>query len=200
MRIPNLNVNSGLVLAAAFVALLVLAACSVNVKKDKSGEEKKVDIETPLGGIHVSKNADVRDVGLSVYPGARLKEKEENGGEKSANVNFSALGFGLKVVAVEYESDDPPAKLIAYYKDQLKKYGKVLECHTSAHGGDMNVHAGEHDSHESQELRCEGDSSGKNVELKVGTEDNQHIVSVEPKGKGSEFALVYVQTHGKDTI
>jgi len=36
------------------------------------------------------------------------------------------------------------------------------------------------------------------VELKVGTEDNQHIVAVEPQGKGSSFALVYVQTHGKE--
>ena len=35
------------------------------------------------------------------------------------------------MVALEYESDDAPAKLVAYYKDQLKKYGKVLECHTS---------------------------------------------------------------------
>jgi hypothetical protein len=37
------------------------------------------------------------------------------------------------------------------------------------------------------------------VELKVGTEDNQHIVAVKPDGKGSRFALVYVRTHaGKD--
>ncbi len=195
-----LDINSRLALVAAFAALLLLPACSVNVRKDKGGEEKKVDIETPLGGIHVSKDADVRDVGLPVYPGARVKEKEVSGEEKSANVNLSALGFGLKVVAVEYESDDPPAKLIAYYKDQLKKYGSVLECHTSGHGGDMSVHTGKHDSHESRELKCEGDNSGKNVELKVGTEDNEHIVSVEPRGKGSDFALVYVQTHGKDTI
>ena len=200
MRIPKLNVKSRLAFAAASAALLVLPACSINVRKDKGGEEKKVDIETPLGGIHVSKSADIRDIGLPVYPGARVKEKGENGEEKSANVNLSALGFGLKVVAVEYESDDPPAKLIAYYKDQLKKYGSVLECHTSGHGGDMNVHTGKHDSHESKELKCEGDNSGKNVELKVGTEDNEHIVSIEPQGKGATFALVYVQTRGKDTI
>jgi hypothetical protein len=195
-----LDINSRLILTVICAALLVLPACSVNVKKDRAGEEKKVDIETPLGGIHVDKDANVRDVGLPVYPGARPKEKKEDGEEKSANVNLSALGFGLKVVAIEYESDDPPAKLLAYYKDQLKKYGNVLECHTSGHGGNMSVHTGKHDSHESKELKCEGDDSGKNVELKVGTEDNQHIVSIEPQGKGATFALVYVQTHGKDTI
>src|SRR5256712_8691364 len=195
---PGANFLHGFALAV--IALVLLPACSINVKKNEDGEDKKVDIETPLGGIHVSKDADVRDVGLPVYPGARVKEKEVSGEEKSANVNLSALGFGLKVVAVEYESDDPPAKLIAYYKDQLKKYGSVLECHTSGHGGDMSVHTGKHDSHESKELKCEGDNSGKNVELKVGTEDNEHIVSIEPQGKGATFALVYVQTRGKDTI
>jgi hypothetical protein len=39
------------------------------------------------------------------------------------------------------------------------------------------------------------DASG--TELKVGTTDRQHIVSVKPSGGGSEFALVYVQTRGK---
>jgi hypothetical protein len=35
--------------------------------------------------------------------------------------------------------------------------------------------------------------------LKVGTEDDQHIVAVDPGDatKGSTFALVYVHTRGK---
>jgi hypothetical protein len=45
-------------------------------------------------------------------------------------------------------------------------------------------------------LKCEGD--GKDIELKVGRNDDQHIVSVQPEGKGSSFSLVYVRTHGKD--
>jgi len=40
--------------------------------------------------------------------------------------------------------------------------------------------------------------------LKVGTKDNQHVVSISPqdKGKGTDFALVFVQARGssKDTI
>jgi len=189
--------RSGFILALAFTALLLLTACSVNVKKDESGEEKKVDIQTPVGGIHVSKDADVRDIGLSVYPGARIKQKEANGEEKSANVNISSGLFGLKVVAVEYESDDAPDKLVTYYKDQLKKYGNVLECHTSGSGGEVDVHAGK-DS-DSKELTC-GHDSGRTIELKAGTRDNQHIVAVKPQDKGCSFALVYVKTRGNDTI
>src|SRR2546422_6268209 len=110
------------------IVLLALVACSVNVKKDEQGKDKNVDINTPFGGIHVNENADVRDTGLSVYAGARLKKKDDSGDEKSANVNISTGEFGLKVVAVEYESDAAPGKLVAYYKNELKKYGNVLEC------------------------------------------------------------------------
>ena len=52
-----------------------LPACSINVKKEQNGQDKQVDINTPVGGIHVSKGADAADVGLAVYPGARLKQE-----------------------------------------------------------------------------------------------------------------------------
>ena len=179
---------------ASLVALLLLSACSVNVKKEANGEDKQVDIKTFAGGIHVSNDADVADTGLVVYPGARLKPKESSGDNKSANVNLSGFGYSLKVVALEYESDDAPAKVLAFYKDQLKKYGTVLECHTAGLDLEMGSHGSKSDSNE---LTCEG-SHGNNIELKVGKKDDQHIVAVEPEGKGSSFSLVYVRTHGKD--
>ena len=191
---------------ASFTALLLLSGCSVNVKKEPNGQDKQVDINTLVGGIHVSQQADVSDIGLAVYPGARLKQKDSDGSDKSANVNISGFGFGIKVVALEYESDDAPAKVLSFYKDQLKKYGNVLECHTThldlgTRVGHVNVETklGTHDStNHSNELSCEGDH-GSNIELKVGKKDDQHIVAVEPEGKGSSFSLVYVRTHGKDT-
>lgn len=194
MRRTRLRGLCGLALACATLASLLLPACSVNVKKEKNGDDKQVDINTPVGGIHVSKGADVADIGLAVYPGARLKQRDSDGEDKSANVNISGFGFGLKVVALEYESDDSPAKLVAYYKDQLKRYGKVLECHTSHFDVNTDMKDSDHRSHE---LGCEG-TSGNNIELKVGTKENQHIVAVKPEGNGSSFSLVYVRTHGKD--
>ena len=187
-------------LASSFLGgflILALAGCSINVKKNGEDAEKKVDIDTPIGGIHVSQQANPRDIGLDVYPGAKPAEKEVAGQEKSANVNISTGFFGLKVVAQEYQSDAVPAKLIDYYTNQLKKYGKVLECHGSWNGDHASV---SHSSGKSNELKCE-QSSGDAVELKVGTEDNQHIVSIAPEGKGSKFALVLVRVRGKeDTI
>ena len=192
MRRTDFHATRSMALAVGGLALMLLAACSVNVKKEQNGEDKQVDIRTPMGGIHVSKGANAEDVGIAVYPGARLKEKDSDG-DKSANVNISGFGFGLKVVALEYESDDPPAKVIAYYKDQLKRYGDVLVCHTSHL--DVNADIKDRDKG-SRELTCEG--SGSNIELKVGSKENQHIVAVEPQGSGSTFSLVYVRTHGKD--
>ncbi len=179
-------------LAAGFA----LSACSVNVKKESNGEDKQVNIKTLAGGIHVSNDADVMDTGLSVYPGARMKPKSTSHDNKSANVNISGFGYSLKVVALEYESDAEPAKILSFYKDQLKKYGDVLECHTSDLNLDMKT--GSHGSHsDSNELSCEGDH-GSNIELKVGKKNDQHIVAVQPEGKGCSFSLVYIRTHGKD--
>lgn len=193
MRKTGSQVVSGFSIGLAILNILLLSACSINVKKEANGQDKQVDIDTLVGGIHVTKGANVADVGIAVYPGSRLKQ-EGSDGDKSANVNISSFGYGLKVVALQYESDDSPAKVAAYYKDQLQRYGHLLECHT-AHF-DVKADPKRWD-HGSQELTCEG-SSGSNIELKVGTKENQHIVAVEPEGKGSTFSLVYVRTHGKD--
>jgi len=186
------SMPSLIVIVVIVAVFSFLPGCSVNVKKAANGQDKQVDVNTFLGGVHVSKQADVSDIGLAVYPGARLKEGNSDGSDKSANVNISGFGYGIKVVALEYESDDAPAKVLSFYRDQLKKYGNVLECHTSR--GNWNVNTGKSGSNE---LTCEG-SGGKDIELKVGKKDDQHIVAVAAEGKGSSFSLVYVRTHGKD--
>ena len=194
--------NSCLVLTLTFGALLAFPGCNVNVKKDSEGTENKVDIETPVGGLHVTKDADVRDTGLPVYPGARRKEQNSKDDTNSAHLNISTSLFGIKVVAIEYLADDPPDKLVTYYKDQLKKYGYVLECHSNESHPGTNMD-GVDTSGDSKKLKCEEDQNGKTIELKVGNERNQHIVSIKPAedGKGSDFGLVYIQMRGgKDTI
>jgi len=205
MRTPGM-LGASFAMTSVVVGLVLLSSCSINVKKSDKGEDKNVDIQTPLGGIHVSKEAAVRDTGLPSYPGAREKEKGSDGNESKANVNISSSFFGVKVVAVEFLSDDPPDKVATFYREQLKKYGGVLECHTSnRHGdaGDVDVDLSKDGEKKDNRLSCEH-GSGSTLELKVGTKDNQHIVSISPqdKGKGTDFALVFVQTRGgnKDTI
>ena len=179
-------------LAVTLAVMAALISCSVNVRKEKDGDDKQVDIKTPMGSVHVSKGADPEDVGIVVYPGARLKNGDDDDHDKSANVSVSGFGYGVKVAALEYESNDAPDKVAAFYQDQLKKYGKVLVCRT----GHFHVDTDIDKNSTSHELTCEG-SGGVDIELKVGNKENQHIVAIEPDGSGSKFSLVYVRAHGK---
>ena len=183
-------------LGAVFAALCALPACSINANDKAADGEKHVDIKSPMGDLHVSEQADIRDAGLTLYPGAKPAPKEDSDDNKSANVNLSLPGFSLKVVAAEFLSNDAPDKIIAYYNKELPKYGKPIQCHGSWNGGHANYDGKDGMS---KPVSCGNDNKGDAVELKVGTEGNQHIVSVKPNGQGSRFALVYVRMHtGKD--
>lgn len=186
--------------AIAIATLTLLPACSVNVNKDAEKEGgKNVDIKSPIGDLHVSEQVDIRDSGLTIYPGATPAPKEGDD-EKSANVNLSFPGFSMKVIAAEFLSNDPPAKITAYYDKELQKFGKPIECNGAySKSGSMTV---DDDKGElSKAVSCDkSDGRGESLELKVGTEGNQHIVSVKPSNKGTRFALVYIRMHsGKDT-
>ena len=191
----NRSVIAKLALGALFAALCVLPACSIATNDKGKDGEKHVDIKSPIGDLHVSEQADIRDAGLTLYPGAKPAPKEGGDDKKSANVNLSLPGFSLKVVAAEFVSGDSPEKIIAYYNKDLQKYGKPIQCHGAWSDVDSNADKDE----VSKPVSCGNNNGGDAVELKVGTEGNQHIVSVKPNSQGSRFALVYVRMHtGKD--
>ena len=177
---------------AAALALLWLTGCSIHEQRTADNKDKKVEIKTPFGDLKVNTEVDAKETGFPVYPGAR--PALDHGDDKnSANVNINSPMFGLKVVAVKFESDDAPEKVLAFYHDKVKAFGgKYLECH----GLDINVNAGDDD--DEKELTCgKHEGRGDSTELNGGTPDRQHIVSVRPRGSGSEFALVYVNKRGK---
>ena len=183
-------------LATTAALMVLLGGCAIHETHGDNNESKKVDITTPFGGIHVNAHdIDPKATGIAVYPGATIVEKEK--GNDSANVSIDSSFFGLKVVALKFRTNDPPEKVLSYYRDQLKSFGGVLECKP----GHYDAQPSKGDS---RELTCGKKHEGVNLnidtdgtELKVGTTDRQHIVSVKPYGGGSEFALVYVQTRGK---
>jgi hypothetical protein len=177
------------------IAIAIPSFAPAQSQKQDSGQDKNFDVRSSVGDLHVGSDADARKAGLPPYPGARLHHDEEN--SNAVNLGVLTEAFGFKLVVAKYDSDDAPEKVIAYYRERLKKYGKVLECHTREHEGDSHAEVDE-DEH-SKELKCEGDNTGPVTELKVGTEDNQHVVAIEPKDghSGSTFALVYVHTRGK---
>jgi len=150
-------------------------------------------VKSSVGDLHVGKDADAQKAGLPLYPGARPEREQDN---DPLNFGIATESFGLKLIVAKYESDDPAEKIFAFYREKLKKYGKVLECHN--HGDNSGFHTDD-DQERNQPLKCEGDNSGPVQELKVGTEGNAHIVAVEPRasGKGTSFAIVYMHRRGK---
>jgi len=188
---------SSLLVLSFFV--LSLSACNVNVKeKHDANGDKEVTIQSPVANMHIGQDAKSEDTGIPVYPGARLVQKDDDGGSERANLNVSTSLFGIKLVVVKYASDDAPEKLVSFYGKELKKFGSVLECRREGKGADVDVDMD--DSKHGDSGKCSGDNKGQTVELKVGNSDNHHIVAVTPKGTGSEFALVYVRTRDDKTI
>src|SRR5271169_4157266 len=117
---------------------LAVAILSLPVWAQQSNtQDKPFDVQSSVGDMHVGKDADAKKAGLPLYPGARPKVEKDN---DPLNFGIVTEAFGLKVVVAKYESDDSPDKVVAYYRDKLKKYGRVLECHSQKHSGDVDVH------------------------------------------------------------
>jgi len=170
--------------------LAIGPACSVSHHAEDEKGNKKVEIKTPFAEIKVGTDTDAKDTGMSPYPGARTKESAGDDHHR-ANVQIGGEDFGLKVVALTYQTDDSPDKVIDFYRKDLKRYGKVLECPKGV---------SESKGKDEEEIRCSDSGSeepGK-LALVVGVPKRQHLVAVKPNGKGTEFDLVYVNVRGKD--
>jgi hypothetical protein len=182
----------------AFATLLSPGALIAQAQQPDNGtKDPNLDVHSSMGDLHMGKDADARSAGLPLYPGAHPRPDEPD----SDSMNFGLLteAFRLKLVIAKYGSDDAPGKVVDFYREKLKKYGKVLECHSTEHGGSAHVDVDDQKEQPSKELKCEGDNTGPVTELKVGTEDNEHVVAIKPNraGKGTIFALVYLYTRGK---
>lgn len=177
---------------AAFLCVacvLALSACKVTTgPRGPDGRHDDVDIRTPLGSISVHTNEnDPKATGMALYPGAQIRKDAD--GEGGANVNVSSSLFGVKVVALKYRSDDSPDKILSFYRKEMSKYGKVVDC-----TGSFALGYRHHD--QDAEVNCDNAQTGHEYKelLRVGTQNNQRDVAIRPNGNGSDFALIFVRT------
>ena len=178
-------------------ALLITFLVSLRAIAQNNDRDKNVDVRSPVGDLHVGKDADAQKAGLPRYPGARPQNEENN---NPLNLALSTDDFGMKLIVAKYETPDSPERVLNFYRDKMKKYGKVLECHgTDDKGG---ADSNEDDQPGSKPVQCEGDNSGPVRELKVGTEDNQRIVAIEDtkSGKATAFVIIYLHKHATGEI
>jgi hypothetical protein len=165
---------------------MTLTACSVDVHEDRVGDRARVDIRTPMGGVLVRTNVDSPETGLAVYPGAHAHRQGRD--PENANVNVASSMFGVRLTAAKFLSDDPPVKIVEFYKNEMHRYGDVLECKGNV---DFTRRGG---------LRrpvCKEKWRSHETQLVVGTEHQHRIVAVKPHPGGTEFAVVYLETRGQ---
>ncbi|HMH14105.1 MAG TPA: hypothetical protein VK578_13440 [Edaphobacter sp.] len=183
---------------AAVVALgaVMMTGCRVDSRKD--GDNDNVKIATPFGGMQVKTNdaAVQSGIGLPVYPGAEVvKKKDKDSG--SADVNLSFGSFQLRVKASSYHSADSPDKLAAFYRQALSRYGDVIQCSNDRPVG-TPTRTSEGltcDNNKDKHVNVNEDLSNK-MELKAGSKQHQHIVSIDPDGSGTKFGLVALDLPG----
>jgi len=163
----------------------------------QSEKDKNLDVRSPAGDLHVGKDADAQKAGLPLYPGARPQHTDN---DDPVNLALSTDKFGMKLIVAKYETDDSSQKVLDFYREKMKKYGKVLECHSTE--DKSGFHHDDDDKTSNEPVKCEGDNSGPVRELKVGTQDNQRMVALEdPKdGKATPFVIVYLRKYEKVDI
>ena len=174
--------------SAAFSALCG-ALCVPLVRHSQEKPEKG----DQGAGIYFNAEANAKDVGLPIYPGAR-PHKDKDDDKPSTKFGLWGNSFAFKLAVVKLESNDSPQKVGAFYKKALAKYGTVLDC------SDASSQTSQKDENESsKKLTCEGDKPdpGK-MTFKSGTKEKQHLVEIEPNGAGSIFRLVYVESPDSD--
>lgn len=165
----------------AAAAILLTASAGAYAEPERGDEPRKA----PFGaGIVLSGEATSKSVGLPIMPGAVRREKADGEGN---GLTLALWGgeFGFKVAVLMLETGEPIGDVAAYYKDEMRRYGTVLDCSPgqprTKSGGDKNA------------LECEGRSraNGKHV-FKVGTKNNHRLVNIEPHGKQVQIDIVRV--------
>jgi len=139
-------------------------------------------------GLVVSGQATAKDVGLPIYPGA-TPHKDTGENSNAARLGLWGGGSGFRLAVLKLESKDAPRQVADFYQKALAKYGKVLDCTKGRTSEDAKDGP--------RVLTCDEDQPDQDGMLfKAGTKEKQHIVAIEPYGKGTSFALVYVWAKG----
>ncbi len=140
--------------------------------------------------LHANSHASAASVGLPVYPGATLYK--DAGNNSAADLGLTAGDFHFSLMAVNYLTSDSPAKVLAFYRKPLSRYGEVLECDQGKPVGALTVTR--------SGLTCGHEQVGGNTnsstdhELRAGTLHQYRIVGIDEAHSGStRFGLVYLE-------
>jgi hypothetical protein len=186
-----------MVAAAAMIGTVLATGC--RVESSKHNGDDNVRIATPFGGMQVKTDdaGVLQGMGLPLYPGATLVKKDNDHGAADVNMNFGS--FHLRVKAASYQTPDSPDKVEAFYRNALQRYGGIIKCVDDKPVGQPTS--------TSEGLTCDNqhrgvvivDDASRKMELKAGSKQHQHIVSITPEGTGTKMGLVALDLPGHST-
>lgn len=138
-------------------------------------------------GVELSDRSSPADVGLPAYPGATIRRDKPDEGE-GLNLSLWGGSLGFKLALVKFSTGDPVDKVAAYYREAMARYGTVLDC-----TGPRPAAPAPPDK---KVLACNKDDKGEpgGKLYKVGTPQQQRIVSIKPVGGRVEFDMVRVES------
>jgi hypothetical protein len=178
-------------LAAGVGLLLALLSLSPLARAQ---EKKHLTISTDEGFVSLSTDKpSAEKLGLHVYPGAKVRAEEGN--DSGANLSLTSKEGAVRLQVMKFATSDPAAKVLAFYKKDMTKWGNVLECK-----GGKQVSFDVTDPAHKNSLTCDkdGHDDGNATLLKTGTDGNQRIVAVVEKGKETEFTIIHIEnSHGE---
>jgi len=145
--------------------------------------------------LHAKGNVTASDVGLPVYPSAKLFKNPDH--DQAVDMGFTFGDTHFRLLAANYLSSDSPGQILDFYRKPLARYGEVLECDHGKPVGAIKVArsgltcSDEHGGH----IKLEGSVDSSNGhELRSGTPLKMHVVGIgERKGSELHFALVYLE-------
>ena len=178
-----------LLAAAAIPLALSLAGC--RIETHKHGDNDDVHIGTPFGSMHVKTDdaSVLAGLGLTPYPGAVAVHKKDDDGAVNMHIGFG--NFKLGVRALELQTVDGQDKVLAFYRKDMNRYGAVITCRGTRTIGEP--------ARTAEGLDCDSKNHGNEDEdpqLRAGSPQHQHIVSVKSEDGGTRIALVALDLPG----
>lgn len=144
--------------------------------------------------LHANGDVTAKEVGLPVYPGAKLVKSDNN---SALDMGFTFGDAHFRLVAANYLSGDSPEQILEFYRKPLGRYGEVLECdHGKPVGSRTMTRSGLMCSTKDKDhMNVQGSiDSSDDHELRSGTPEKIHIVGIgEKQGSAIHFGLVYVE-------
>jgi hypothetical protein len=184
---------------AGSLLILGLTASFVGCTVDshKQGDGDNVKIATPFGGMSIKTDASAVEVstGLPTYPGAQVVKDhdKDNHNKGAADINMSFGSFQLRVKAISYRTSDSPDKVLAFYRKGLARFGTVIQCANHQPVGTPTQTPDGLDCSDDGDHKAKfktNENFSDKLELKAGSKQHQHIVSIDPEGSGTKFGLV----------